>query len=814
MFDGFVADLFYAWRALLRRKAFLIGAVGTLALGVATNTAMFGVINAVLLAPLPFAQPANLIAFHFADRGDPTGKGPLSVADYQEIAPQLPSLESVAAYTDSHFIISSGDGEPEQVRGVWGTGALLQTLGIAPALGRTFSAADDAGGGDNQVVLSYELWQRRFGGATDVLGRTIVLNGRSSPIVGVMPRGFQFPLREASGLPGSVALWIRHPSTAATRRGPYYLTALGRLAPNVSLQQAQSQLSAVAARLASAHPESNAQLTLAAVPLKDAFVGGSRLTLYALFVATGLVLLIAASNVSNLLLSRSTGRRREMAIRVAQGATPRHLLRQLLAEGIVLAALGAALGAALAAGALRILVAIAPPELPRLEHASIDGMALAFNAAVAALCAIGFGLLPARRATGIDTYDALRPSASSTATPEAGRMRRLLVGTEVAFSFVVLVATGLLMGTLNRLQQVERGVVQPEQVLSMQFEMPSKRYGDATKLNAFYAQLLERTAALPGVTSAGIGMSLPPNRLSITDNYLVEGQVPKSGSSETAAPLLFVDAGYFTTLGVPLLRGRMFESTDGPDAPPVAIVNAAFVARHFPGQDPLGKRFKIGGPERPDNKWTQIVGVVGDVRYNGVDKAADPAIYEPFRQNEWSSTYLVLRTRGDPHGLLAPVRQLMGALDSELAVSDVRTMRERFEEAVGAPRFRSLLFAAFGVLGLLLAAIGLYAVTATIVAERTREMGVRMVLGALPRAVVGVVIGGAMRMAAGGLVIGLIGAMLGARLLQGLLFGLSPLDPSTYVVAAAILFVTSLLAAWLPARRAALADPMRSLREE
>jgi len=814
MVDGFLRDLSYAWRALLRRKAFLIGAVGTLALGVGTNTAMFGVVNAVLLAPLPFAQPANLVAFHFADRGEPTGKGPLSVADYQEVAPQLTSLESVAAYTDSHFIISGGEGEPEQVRGVWGTGALLQTLGVAPALGRTFSAADDAGGGDNQVVLSYELWQRRYGGAANVVGRLIVLNGRSSPIVGVMPPGFQFPLREASGLPGNVALWIRHPSEPATRRGPYYLSGLGRLAPHTSLEQLQAQLSAVASRLANAHPDTNSELTLTAAPLKDTFVGSSRLTLYALFVATGLVLLIAASNVLNLLLSRGAARKREMAIRVAQGATPRHLLRQLLAEGLLLAGLGAATGAILAVIALRILVAIAPENVPRLEHASIDGTVLVFNAIVAALCAIGFGLLPARRATRIHAYDALRPSAASTTTPEVRRMRRLLVGAEVAFSFFVLVATGLLIGSLSKLQQVERGVEHPEQILSMQFELPSNRYGDATKLNAFYARLLEQSAALPGVKSVGIGMSLPPNVLSITDNYLVEGQAPKAGTSESAVPLLFVDAGYFTTLGMPLLHGRMFASSDGPDAPLVAIVNAAFVARHFPGQDPIGKRLKIGGPERPENKWLEIVGVVGDVRYRGADTTAAPAIYETFRQSEWPSTYLVLRTNGNPYAVLALVRQLIRGLDSELAVTDVRTMSERFDAAVGAPRFRSLLFTAFGVLGLVLAAIGLYAVTATTVAERTREIGIRMVLGALPRAVVGVVVGGAMRTAAIGVLVGIVGAMIGSRLLQGLLFGLSPLDPWTYVAAAMILLSTSLLAAWLPARRAALADPMRALREE
>jgi putative ABC transport system permease protein len=555
-------------------------------------------------------------------------------------------------------------------------------------------------------------------------------------------------------------------------------------------------------------------LTLVAQPLNDAFVGGSRLTLYALFVATALVLLIAAANVSNLLLSRGTTRKREMAIRVSQGASPRHLLQQLLLEGLLLATLGAVFGAALAALALKVLVAIGPASVPRLDLASIDGMVLAFNAMMAALCAIGFGLLPARRATRMDTYDLLRPSATSTATPESGRVRRVLVGGEVALCFVVLVAAGLLTASLSRLQRVEPGVTEPERVLTLQLELPSQRYGETPKLNSFYEQLLARSAALPGVISVGMGMSLPPNRLQITDSYTIEGQTPRTGNAEPAAPLLFADPGYFTTLGMPLLRGRLFEDSDNADAPPVVIVNAALADRYFRGQDPIGKRMKTGGTERPENQWMEIVGVVGNVRYNGADRAVEPAYYQPFRQAHWQSTYLLLRTHGEPRALVAPVRQVIADLDPELAITDVRTLQDRFDLAVGAPRFRSQLFAAFGILGLLLAAIGLYAVTATIVAERTREIGVRMALGARAGTVVGNVVGGAMRTAVVGLAVGTVAALLATQWLRGLLFGLSPLDPTTYVAAAAVLLGTSLIAAWLPARRAALVDPMRALREE
>jgi predicted permease len=814
MLEGPLRDVSHGWRALRRRPGFLIGAVGTLALGIGANTAMFGVVDAVLLAPLPYPKPNELVSFEFQGRKNPEERSVFSVADWQDAAPQLSAFRYAAAYTDSQFTISGEGGEPEQVRGVWGTSDLLPTIGVSPAMGRWFTTADDKTEGDRQVVLSYEYFERRFGGNADVIGRSIAVNGRHSTVVGVMPRGFQFPIREAVGSPGSIAFWIRHPSDPATRRGPYYLHGVGRLAEKTSLAQAQAQLSTIGAQIAAAHPESNAELTFGAKPLKDVFVGSSRLTMYALFVATGLILLIAAANVSNLLLARGAARQRELAIRVAQGASPKHILQQLLAEGAVLAALGAIGGALLAAIALRVLVAIGPTDVPRLSFASVDARVLAFNAVVAALCAVGFGLLPARRATRMDAYDALRSSACSTAPPEAGRMRRLLVAAEVALSFVVLVATGLLVNSLYNLQSVKPGVVRPEQVLSLQVDLPTRRYGDGPTINAFYDAMVERAAALPGVVSAGSGMSLPPNRLSITDNFTIEGEEPKTGNFENAVPLVFVDETYFATLGVPVLRGRAFTKADAPGTPGVAIVNAEFAARHFPNTDPIGRRFRTGGAERPDNPYMTIVGVVGNLHYSGVERAADPAFFLPFSQNQWNDNYLVLRTRGDPYALIEPVRQMIRQIDPELAITDVRTMQERFDLAIGAPRFRSVLFAAFGVLGLILAGVGLYAVTSTIVSERTREIGVRMVLGASAGKVVAGVLGGALRNAALGLVVGAIAAGLAMHLLQKLLFGLSPLDPATYAAAAAVLLGTCALAAWLPARRAALADPMRALRDE
>jgi putative ABC transport system permease protein len=796
MLDGLWRDFAFAWRSLLRRPGYFLAAVATLALGIGANATMFGVVNAVLLAPLPYADPERLVAFHF-ERGDQPGeRSPLSVADWQDAAPQFSVFAPAAVYVDNKFTLT-GDGDAEQLRGVYGSGALFQTLGVAPLLGRTFVAGDDIPGNPGEVVLSHAFWERRYGAARDVIGKPIVLNGTPRPIIGVMPPGFEFPLREASGLAGPVALWARHPATPATRRGPYYLYGIGRMASGMSTDQVQAQLTTIASNLAREHPEHNANLRFASRPLKDQFVGSSRTTLYALFSATALVLLIAVVNVSNLLLSRGAARRREIAVRIAQGASSSHLLRHLFAEGVLLAGVGAVAGAGLGAFALRLLSKVALLEVPRLELATIDGAVLIFNAVVATACAIGFGLLPARRAMRMDTFDALRPSASSTATPESSRMRRALVGAEVALCFVVLVATGLLLRSLDKLQQVERGVTSPEQILSV----------------GFYERLLERSAALPGVSAAGIGTSLPPNQLSITDNFEIDGYQAREGG-EPAAPLLFVDGGYFKTLGIPLMRGRHFEAGDREGAPPVVMVNQAFSDRYFPGSDAIGKRMKVGGPERPENRWMEIVGVVGDVRYGGSHAAVEPAFYVPFRQSDWRGAYLLLRASGDAEALLAPVRRLLAEIDPELALFDARTMQQRFDDAAGAPRFRSLLFAAFGTLGLLLAAIGLYAVTATIVAERTREIGVRRALGATIGDVVMRVVSGAMRTTLWGLALGLLVALLATRLLEGLLFGLSALDPMTYLAAASLLLVTELLAAWVPARRAARADPLVALRDE
>ena len=813
MVDSLIRDLRHAFRSLLARPAFLLAAAGTLALGVGANTAMFSVVRAVLLEPLPFSGSERLVAFHFRDRAGGDDRQPLSVADFQDVHGQVRGLEHVSAYTDSYFTLT-GDGGAEQVRGVWVTGGLFPALGVEPLLGRTFLPADDVPEGPIDVVLGHELWQRRFGGDPGVIGRGMTIEGESWTIVGVMPPGFEFPLRETGGLPGRPQLWVRHPSDPPDRRGPYYLYGLASLPADGSLGRARGELATVAARIAHDHPKTNAGWTLAAKPLKEAVVGPAQPTILALFAATGLVLLIATANVSNLLLLRGASRAHEMAIRVAQGASPRRLLQQLLVESLVLAGFGSILGAVVAYGGLQALPALAPADLPRLDQVELDGGVFAFIAALAALSALAFGALPARQGLRVDPYLALRERAVGSAAPGRLSARGVLIAAEVALCFVVLVSTGLIVNSLLRLERVETGVAAPGRVLSAQIGLPSARYGENEEVHGFYRRLQERLETLPGVESAGLGISLPPAELSITDTFEVEGKPPAAPEDIPALPLVFANGGYFRTLGIPLERGRLFDDRDRADSPPVVIVNAAFAERYLPGEDPFGRRIKIGGPERPDNQWMEIVGVVGDVPYDGLDEPPAPAYYIPFSQSGWRSTFLLARAAGDPDALAPALRGVVAELDPELAVTDVRTLDRRIAESLGAPRFRSRLFLSFCLLALVLAAIGIYAVTASSVVERTREIGVRIALGARKRRVVGEVVRRAMRPALAGLAIGVVAALALTETLRGLLYGLGPTDPATFILAAAVLLAAAFLAAWLPARKAAEADPAVALQRD
>ena len=806
-------DLRYGVRMLLKQPAFTCVAVITLALGIGANTAIFSVVNAVLLRPLPFPQSDDLVMVTMANPRLGEDRIPLSVADFLDWRSQNQAFEDLAAFTDNWFSLT-GDAEPERLRGAWVTAGFFSTLKAQPLLGRTFVAGEDAPGGAPLVILSQRLWQRRFGSNPQVIGQAITLNGRSRTIVGVMPTGFSFPPDDETSLPGEVDLWALHTLTPPARRGPYYLYGIGRLKSGVQLQQAQSELNSIGLRMRQDNPLTNAETTLAARSLKEVMVGDVRRMLFVLLGGVAFVLLIASVNVANLSLSRAAARGSEMAIRSALGAGHGRIIRQLLTESMLLAVVGAALGLLLAWYGIDLLLAIGSDNLPRLHEVKIDTRVLGFTTLISLLSGLLFGLVPAWRASRASVNQSLKEGRQIG--PEGKgwlRTRNILVVAEVALSLVLLAGAGLMLNSFVRLQRVSPGFA-PQNILTTEISLPGARYEEPHQVNGFYQQLIDRLSNLPGVNAAGIGMSLPPNLLSISDTFTIEGAPVTPGKSEPAAPLVVVSPGYFKTLGVPVLQGRNFNENDRAEAPPVVIINETLARRYFPNQSPIGRRLKTGGPERPNNAWMEIVGVVGDVHYGGLDVEPEPAYYEHYLQTPWSGTYLVVRSNSDPRQLAGAIRNTVWSLDKDLPVANIRTMEELLSESVARPRFRTFAFLILGSLALVLAVTGIYGVMSYMVTQRTREIGIRVALGAQRGNVLSLVIRQGMSLAVIGVVIGLGAALMLVRLMTSLLFGVSATDPATFAAITFLLLAVALVACWLPARRATKVDPLVALRYE
>ena len=806
-------DLRYGVRMLLKQPAFTCVAVITLALSIGANTAIFSVVNAVLLRPLPFPQSDDLIMVTMANPRLGEDHIPLSVADFLDWRSQNQAFEDLAAFTDNWFSLT-GDAEPERLRGAWVTAGFFSTLKAQPLVGRTFVAGEDAPGGAPLVILSQRLWQRHFGSNPQVIGQAITLNGRSRTVVGVMPTGFSFPPDDETSLPGEVDLWALHTLTPPERRGPYYLYGIGRLKSGVQLQQAQSELNSIGLRMRQDNPLTNAETTLAARSLKEVMVGDVRRMLFVLLGGVAFVLLIASVNVANLSLSRATARGSEMAIRSALGAGHGRIIRQLLTESMLLAVVGAALGLLLAWYGIDVLLAIGSDNLPRLQEVKIDTRVLGFTTLISLLSGLLFGLVPGWRASRASVNQTLKEGRQLGAEGKGWlRLRNILVVAEVALSLVLLAGAGLMLNSFLRLQRVSPGFA-PQNILTTQIGLPSARYPEDHQVNSFFQQLTDQISNLPGVTAAGIGMSLPPNLLSITDTFTIEGAPVTPGKSEPDAPLVFVSSGYFKALGVPVLQGRNFTENDRAEAPPVTIINETFAKRYFPNQNPIGRRLKIGGPERPTNQWMEIVGVVGDVHYGGLNVEPEPAYYENYLQTAWSETYLIVRSNSDPRQLAGAIRNAVWSLDKDLPVANIRTMEELLSESVARPRFRTFAFLILGSLALVLAVTGIYGVMSYMVTQRTREIGIRVALGAQRGNVLGLVIRQGMSLAVIGVVIGLGAALMLVRLMTSLLFGVSATDPATFAAITFLLLAVALVACWLPARRATKVDPLVALRYE
>ncbi len=805
--ENFIQDIRYGLRTLVKRPGFTSAAVIALALGIGANTAIFSVVNGVLLRSLPYRDPDHLVVVSLLDQKS-RESFPLCDADFLDWRAQNHVFSSIAAFSGSGYNLT-GSGAPTRILGDVVTADFFSTLGVKPLVGRTFLPNEDRPGSPRLVVQGYSLWMDRYGSNPDIVGQSIVLNGLSTTVIGVMPAHF---------LPrGDQQLWTNLVIKPPSRRGPYYLTGEARLKPGATIAQARAELATLARRIEAQNPLSNSHMAFQVTPLEEAIVGNVRPALLVLLGAVVFVLLIASADVANLLLARAAAREKEFAVRTALGASRARLISQLLTESVLLGAVGGLFGLALARWGVKLLLALSPNNLPRLQEIEIDGRVLLFTCLISLASGILFGLAPAMHSRRVGLNESLKEGGrGGTEGQGRSQTRDLLVVAEIAMSFVLLVCAGLMLRSFHRLETVRSGV-DPSNVLTMEISLPEQTYKSDDQIREFYQQLIAKVEALPGVASAGIGMSLPPNLLSVTDYFTVEGQPAVSERELGLADLVFVSPDYFRALGVSLLKGRNFTDQDRQDSTKVAIINQTLARRYWPNENPIGKRLKLGGAERPNSPWLEIVGVVGDIKYSGLDAPPEMAMYEPYQQFPWSSMYLVVRTSGhldNPAAMTRSVQNVVWSLDKDVPVAHVRTMEQLFSESVGQPRFRTVLLGIFATIALSLAVVGIYGVLAYSVAQRTHEIGVRVALGAKRSDVLKLVMGHGLKLTLLGVGIGIAGSLTLTRFLSSMLYDVKPTDPVTFAGVAVALTVVALLASCVPTLRATKVDPMVALRYE
>lgn len=802
-------DLRYCFRTLCGSPAFTTVAVVLLALGIGANTAIFSVVNAVLLRPLPYQDPERLVMVweNFRALGRPTNL--VSPANFLDWQAQNGVFEQMAAI-QSLSLNLTGQGEPEELQAQMVSGNYFAVLGVQPALGRAFSLEEDQPAGPLVVVLSHRLWQRRFGADRGVIGRSVTLSGAPVTVIGVM--GADSLVLPALGQAPEAWQPIRlDPARDYRADAGRYLAAIARLRPGVSRPQAEADMDAIARRLARQHRDFNKGWGATVVPLQQQYVGEARPALLVLLGAVGLVLLIACANVANLLLARATLRRREMAVRAALGAGRWRLIRQLLLESVSLAALGGALGLLLGWWGARLLVALAPKAIPLLDQVRLDGPVLAFTMGISLLTGVIFGLAPSLAASPANLREELQEgSARAGAGGGSQLLRRALVVLEVALSVILLVGAGLLIRSFLRLQSVDPGF-RAANLLTFRLLLPRRQYREPRQWASFFREAVERIGALPGVQSAGAINFLPFSGMVSGAYFVVEGRPAPEPADRPTAAVTVVTPGYFRTMAVPLLRGRVFTPRDTAESRGVLVINQTMAHLFFPAEDAVGKRLAVQMGNRVPG---EIVGVVGDVKHHGFDSPVRPMIFYPFTQLPYQYMVVVVRAASDPRGLAGPVVGAIRSMDPNQAVAQVRPMEEVLSDSVSRARFIMLLLAIFAAVALALAVVGIYGVVSYLVTQRTREIGIRMALGATPRDVLRMVVGHGAILAVAGVAIGLAGSWASTRLMSRLLFGVSAYDPAICGGTAALLTAVSVVAAWIPARRAARVDPMVALRHE
>jgi putative ABC transport system permease protein len=793
----------YAFRSLLKNPAFSLLAVLVMALGIGANTAVFSVVNAVLLKPLAYRDAERIVTLSSLWKKN-GGHGQVSAPDFHDWHDQTTAFDAMAYYDSDETAISTG-GAAEYAKVAAGSPEFFRVFGVEPVVGRWFSAEEEKTGSAGAVVISYPYWQSHFGGVPTALGQTVRFGGKALPVVGVAPPGFHFPDQTDVWLPAGM-----FPET--TSRSAHNYLVVGKLKSDVTLGQAQAQMTAIGTRLEQQFPRSNTGKNVAVTPMRDEMVSNVRLTLYLLLGAVGLVLLIACANMANLLLVKATARTREIAIRAAVGASRASIIRQLITESILLSLAAGGAGLAIAYFGSKALVAMAPGNIPRLTEAGVDGSVLVFTLGISVAASLLFGLVPAIHASRVDLNNALKQGAArATGGQGSGRMRSALVVAEIALSVVLLTGASLLIRSFVALHNVALGF-RPENVLVMSTDVPSSDGERSSRSFQFYSGLLPDIAAAPGVSAVG-ATRVAPGQVSSWGGYWVD-HLP-SGEPGIGAPqavFSVVAPGTFSTLRIPLRRGRDFDASDSPDAPFTAVINESLAKQSFAGQDPIGRTIYCGFDSV---KGMRIVGIVSDIHQYGPARPAQPEMYMPYPQHPRTSSALnvLVRTAADPAALSETLRRMVRQRAPDVPVK-FTTLEAKLSENVAAPRFRTLLLGVFAALAVLLSMAGVYGVMAYVVSQRSGELGLRMALGASPTNVQWLVLRQALALTGAGLVVGLAGAVLATRLLTSVLFEVKATDPATYLAVAGLLAVVALAAGYIPALRAARVDPLAALRQD